>query len=150
MSFNYQPIPNIDSYQAPPLELNIPFNTDIEILACLEYKSIPDILVIKGRQLIYKDFHFCYCWKYKLITKDRPGLIVRIPRSVNCNKMLSSSKNEYIFSYRIYSTLHRPNFISQNSQYLYLGYEVPLDEYIDNTKLIEKGKNIIKGLLELF
>lgn len=153
MTFKYQPIPNIHSYQLPPLGLNFPFNIDIDILASLEYKSIPDILIIKGRQQEYRESNLCCFWRYKLIIKDRPGLIVRIPITYDNKSNIKSNiknKDDYILSYRTYMALNRPNFISKDADFIYIGFEVLLNTYIDNSILIEKGVKIIKEMLELF
>ena len=75
--------------------------------------------------------------------------MVRIPRSMN-TLMTLSRESDYVLSYKTYMTLHRPNFISKDANFIYIGFEVLLDEYIDNSKLIEKGEKIIKEMLELF
>jgi hypothetical protein len=148
MSFKYQPLPNINSYQLQSID-DIPLNTDIEVLACLEYKCIPEIVIIKGRYIEYKNFNIC-CRSYSLISKDRTGIVIRIPSNIT-ETILSSRNNDYILSYKIYALVNRPNYLSKNSRYLYLGFDISLDEYInDDDKLIEKGKTIIADMLELF
>ena len=155
--FKYLPLPNLDSYQNPEINTTkLPLNRDIQILASLEYKGIRDIFILKGEYLEYEDTLWsiftcgirCCCPRKKLI-RARTGYLVRIPISITSSTSIARN-NEYKLSYQTWAVLNKPNFISKQLGFLYLGFEVSLEEYIHDYGIIEKGKKNIKDMLELF
>jgi len=157
-SFKYQHIPNIDSYQSPVQGINtatLPLNNDIQILAALEYKGIPDILILKGEYLEYEDTIWsilgcvCWCCPEKKLKNVKSGYLVRIPFSILSSTNPVRDAN-YKLSYKTWAILNKPNFIGKQAGFLYFGFEVSLADYIQDVIIIEKAKKTIKDMLELF
>jgi hypothetical protein len=167
-SFKYNHLPNIDSYQSPAQGIgkagDLPLNNDIQILAVLEYKGIPDIFILKGEYLEYEDTIWsilgCVCWcvcccgfcPEKKLSRAKTGYLVRIPVSL----ILSSTPSprdrdaEYKLSYKTWAIINKPNFMCKRSGFLFIGFEVSLEDYIQDVIIIEKAKKNIEGILELF
>ena len=155
--FKYLSLPNLDSYQNSIIDItSIPLNNDIQVLASLEYKGISDILILKGEYLEYEDTLWSIftcgigcCCPMKNLIRARAGYLVRIPISITSSTSIARN-NEYKLSYQTWAVLNKPNFISKQSDFLYLGFEVSLEDYIHYSIIIEKGKKNIKDMLELF
>jgi trimethylamine:corrinoid methyltransferase-like protein len=75
--------------------------------------------------------------------------MVRIPISIQ-SSIGTSRDNNYKLSFRTWAVLNKPNLICKQDGFLYLGFEVPLEDYIHDCKIIEKGKKMIEGMLEIF
>jgi len=162
--FKYHQLPNLESYQHPPLGTicftNLPLNHDIQLLAALEYKGIKDIIILKGEYLEYDETIWsvlglsCCCpCPAKKLTKAKSGFLVRIPLSIQSSTSTSTScDNDYKLSYKTWCTLNRPNFIYKQTAtgFLFLGFEISIEEYIDDARIIEKSKKMIEQMLELF
>jgi hypothetical protein len=170
-AFKYHPLPNIDSYQSPISGINtaiFPFNHDVNILAALEYKGIRDILILKGTQLEYAPtnwsilscvlYCFCCCWnscrQEREFVRARSGFLVRIPISINSSSHGTARDADYKLSYQTWSILNKPNFIFKNicndGGFIYLGFELPLEDYIHYNVIIEKAKKMIEDMLIIF
>jgi len=142
-SFKYQHIPNIDSYQCTDgiNAATLPLNNDIQILAALEYKGIPDILILKGEYLEYEDTIWsilgCVCWcgcgcgccPEKKLKHAKSGYLVRIPVSL-LSRTCSARNAVYKLSYKTWVILNKPNFIGKQAGFLY-----PLTGFDSQTRL---------------
>lgn len=179
-SFKYQPLPN--SYQSsqssessqpqrnesvqPLLDGvdlgTLPLNHDPIPLAVLEYKGVPDILILKGEYIKYTKtmwsllrYLFCCCCcqcpcPKKKIIQARTGYLVRIPVTIPSSSTYLSRNRDYTLSYKTWMITNRPNLIGKQGRFFYLGYIVSLDEYGDDDLIIQKGKKIIEEMLEIF
>ena len=166
--FKYHQLPNLESYQHPPLgnihldNLNLPLNHDLQLLAAFEYKGITNILILKGEYLEYDEtiwsilkFSYCCHCPRKKLKKAKTGFLVRIPISIQSstsnNITCAKRNNDYKLSYKTWAALNRPNFIHKHTTtgFLYLGYEVSLEDYIDDARIIEKAKKMIEQMLDI-
>ena len=156
--FKYGHIPNIDSYQCPDINTaTLPLNHDLQVIMSLEYKDIPNIVIMKGEYLEYEDTIWSIlgfaCWRgcfpEKKLRCAKTGYMVRIPISIQSSIGAARDSN-YKLSYKTWAVLSKPNFTCKQAGFLYLGFEVPLEDYIHDCKIIEKGKKMIEGMLELF
>lgn len=129
--FKYLPLPNLYSYQNPTINTTkIPLNRDIQILASLEYKGITDILILKGEYLEYEDTLWSIftcgircCFPRKKLIRARASYLVRIPISITSSTS-AARNNEYKFNYQTWAVLNKPNFISTQTGFLYLGFQL--------------------------
>lgn len=157
IQFKYLPLHNLDSYQNPIINTTkLSLNRDIQRLASLEYKGITNILILKREYLEYEytlwSIFTCgigCCFPRKKLIRARAGYLVRIPISITSSTSVARN-NEYKLNYQTWAILNKPNFISTQTGFLYLAFEVSLEDYINDTNIIQKGKKNIQDMLELF
>ncbi len=159
-SFKYQSLPN--SYQCPsPIDDisadDLPLNHDLTPLASLEYKGISEILILKGEYRKYKKTIWsslvccccCPCPKKKLI-QIKTGYLVRIPVAIQSSSNYITRNRDYVLSYKTWMLLKKPNLIGKQSGFLYLGFELSLEDYCDDDIIIKKAKKSIEEMLEIY
>ena len=154
-------LPNIDSYQNPTLDITsiprFPLNNDLQPLAVLEYKGIHEIFIIKGQYVKYaRRWLGCWGWcacccsskKKQKTIHSKLGYMVRIPVSIQ-SRTGASREADYKFSYKNWIIIKKPELICKLEEWLYLGFYVSLEEYINDDVIIQKAKKIIIEMLDL-
>ena len=169
-------LPNIDSYQNPTLDITsiprFPLNNDLQPLAVLEYKGIHEIFIIKGQYVKYaRRWLGCWGWcacccsskKKQKTIHSKLGYMVRIPVSIQsrtgasrtgasrtgASRTGASREADYKFSYKNWIIIKKPELICKLEEWLYLGFYVSLEEYINDDVIIQKAKKIIIEMLDL-